>query len=126
MKVVSAAEYRPPDDLRRIRDLVDAGAADGVVWREIAEYRPDRLTDMERATWAARIAEWRKRGPGRPTGSSLTLPELEAAVDRLRRNDIKPSQGRLADEVPVARSTLSAWLTSHPGAWVNLRTRWRA
>lgn len=132
MKLVTAAEYRPPDGLRRIRRLVEAGATDTEVWREVAEYRPDRLTDMERATWVDRIQDWRKRGPGRPRGSSLSLAELEATVDRLRRKDIrrntvhKPSQGRLAAEVPVARSTLSAWLAGHPGAWTHLRARWRA
>ena len=69
--------------------------------------------------------QMRKRPIGRPTGPVVTLAELEATVDRLARDRVKPSQSRLADAVPYSRSALSRWFQRHPEAWPALRARWR-
>jgi hypothetical protein len=86
-----------------------------LLWRQGYEYLKDRMTPNQ----------LRKRRIGRPAGSTITLDELEAAVDRLRRNAVKPTQDRLAQECHIARSTLSDWLALHPGTWADLRARWR-
>lgn len=68
----------------------------------------------------------RKVPRGRPYGvSSLDEPYLEAIVDRMRRDGLKLSQRRLAENAGVAHSTLTDWLRNHPGAYDRLRVRYR-
>jgi hypothetical protein len=63
---------------------------------------------------------------GRPAGSStITRPELEAVVDRLRINNRDVSQRVVAIEYPCGLTTLKDWLRLHPGAWAELTARGR-